>query len=226
MAIHVANGVSIKSLFKPYIEVRKIDNKTSLILARESAVFSNWIPFKRQIEDIGLVQKQNLVIDLSETKLVDHSVMEKLDEIERDFEQEGLTFEIRGLEAMQPLSDHSHAARKVALARMRRLTIVVDDSLEHRLEAEFIRCGASGYTSLRCSGDGRRHITEGRREPSALVRVEVIAPIDVCGAMLDFLRCEILPEHHVTVCVETVDVVRIADFMAAPPKAVAQQQHT
>src|SRR5690606_7388973 len=40
MVIHVANGVPLKSLFKPYIEVQEIDEKTSLILARESAVFS------------------------------------------------------------------------------------------------------------------------------------------------------------------------------------------
>ena len=108
---------------------------------------------------------------------------------------------------------------------VRRITVVADVSLEHRLEAEFIRCGASGYTSLPCSGVGRRHIADGRRDPSALVRLEVIAPIDVCDAMLDYLRCEIVPEHHVTVCVETVDVVRMTDFQAAPPNAVAEEQH-
>ena len=49
MLIHVANGVPLKSLFKPYLEVQEINADTSMIIARESAVFSNWIPFRRQI---------------------------------------------------------------------------------------------------------------------------------------------------------------------------------
>lgn len=87
MIFHFADGVPLKALFKPYLEVQEIDDETSLIPARESAVFSNWIPFRRQIEQIGLVQRRNLVIDVSDTRLVDHSVMAKLEEMERDFEQ-------------------------------------------------------------------------------------------------------------------------------------------
>ncbi|TWU08967.1 putative sulfate transporter [Symmachiella macrocystis] len=138
MVIHVANGVPIKSLFKPYIEVQEIDDNKSLILARESAVFSNWIPFPHQIEQIGLVQKRNLIVDVSCTKLVDHSVMEKLDEMQRDFEQEGLTFEVRGLVALQPLAKNTHAARKRGLATMRRLTIVAAADIEQWLEQKLL----------------------------------------------------------------------------------------
>ena len=112
MMIHIANGVPLKSLFKPYLEVEIVDDNTSRIIAHQSAVFSNWIPFKRQIEEIGLVQKRNLIVDVSNTKLVDHSVMEKLSEIQRDFEQEGLTFEVRGLDSLRPLANNPHAARK------------------------------------------------------------------------------------------------------------------
>lgn len=119
MVIHVANGVPIKSLFKPYIEVQEVDDKTSRIIAKESAVFSNWIPFRRQIEQIGLVQRRNLIVDVSDTKLVDHSVMEKLKEIERDFQQEGLEFEVVGLEQLQPFTNNAHAARRRGLASMK-----------------------------------------------------------------------------------------------------------
>ncbi len=45
MVIHVANGAPLKSLFKPYLEVQELDDNTSLILAHQSAVFSNWIAF-------------------------------------------------------------------------------------------------------------------------------------------------------------------------------------
>jgi len=112
MFIHIINGVSIKSLFCPYLDVENIDDKTSVIIARESAVFSNWIPFRKQIVQLGMGQRRNLIIDVSGAKLVDHSVMEKLEEMKQDFEQEGLSFEIRGLDSLKPLSKDHHSARK------------------------------------------------------------------------------------------------------------------
>ncbi|TWT40757.1 SulP family inorganic anion transporter [Botrimarina hoheduenensis] len=112
LAIHLMNGVPIKSLFKPYIEVQAIDDTHSRIVAKESAVFSNWIPFRRQIEQIGLVQHRNVVLDMSGALLVDSSVMQKLEEMQRDFTREGLVLDIQGLENLQPYSSDPHAARK------------------------------------------------------------------------------------------------------------------
>lgn len=212
MVIHVANGVPIKSFFKPYIEVQEVDDETSLILARESAVFSNWIPFKRQIEDIGLVQRRNLIVDVSNTKLVDHSVMEKLEEMERDFEQEGLQFEVRGLDALQPLADNPHAARKGGLATMRRLTVVADGAIEQWLEENFVELGATGFTSLPCSGAGRRELESGVAAVNSKIRIEVVMSHQTCEAILSFLRSDVLPQHHVTACVETVDVIKRDQF--------------
>jgi MFS superfamily sulfate permease-like transporter len=77
-AIHMANGVPLRSLFWPYLDVSAASDNTVVITVRDSAVFSNWIPFKRQIERLGLVQRNNLIVDLAGTKLVDHSVMEGL----------------------------------------------------------------------------------------------------------------------------------------------------
>lgn len=212
MVIHVANGVPVKSLFKPYIEVQEVNDHTSLILARESAVFSNWIPFRHQIEQIGLIQKRNLIVDVSNTKLVDHSVMEKLEEMERDFEQEGLSFEVRGLDAMQPLANDPHAARKGGLSTMRRLTVVGDVSIEQWLEEQFVELGATGFTSLPCSGAGRRELEGGVSAANSKVRIEVVMSHQTCEAILSFLRRDVLPQHQVTACVETVDVVRRDHF--------------
>ena len=212
LVIHVANGVPIRSLFKPYIEVQEINENTSLILTRESAVFSNWIPFKRQIEEIGLVQRQNIVIDLSETKLVDHSVMEKLEEMQRNFDQEGLSFQIRGLDAMQPLANTPHSARRGGLATMRRLTVVVDSEIEEWLEQQLVELGASGFTSIPCSGAGRRELKEGKMERNSKSRIEVIVPYETSNAILRFLRQEVFPSHPATACVETVYVIRRDHF--------------
>lgn len=212
MAIHVWNGVPLRSLFKPYLEVREVDDETSIIYASESAVFSNWIPFKRQIEDIGLVRRRNLVVDVSNTKLVDHSVMEKLDEMERDFQQEGLTFEVRGLDALQPLAENALAARNRGMAAMRRLTVFADSEIQRWLEEAFVERGATGFTSIPCSGAGRGELEAGPLTSDAKIRIEVVMPHATCEKVVDFLRQQVLPKHRVTACVETVDVIRREHF--------------
>jgi hypothetical protein len=68
--------------------------------------------FRRQIVDAGLVHHKNVVVDLSDTRLVDHTVMEKLHELEGGFHREGLKIVVVGLEYHQPLSRHPHLARK------------------------------------------------------------------------------------------------------------------
>ena len=212
MIIHVANGVPLSSLFVPFVDVQEVDDDTSLIVAHQSAVFSNWIPFRRQIEQIGLVQRRNLIVDVSNANLVDHSVMEKLEEMQRDFERDGLTFEVRGLESLQPFTDNAHSTRKRGLATVRRITVVADQTLEERLETGFIQHGATGYTVTPCSGAGRRHVERGPITNVAQIRLEVIVPRDVCDGIVEFLRGEILPQHHVTASVETVEVVRVGQF--------------
>jgi MFS superfamily sulfate permease-like transporter len=114
MVFHVWNGVPIASLFWSCGEVEEVDDRTSLIRADRALVFSNWIPFKRQIEKVGLVAGRNVIVDVANTKFVDHTVMEKFEEMERDFKREKLTFEVRGLDKMKPLSDNPVAARKRA----------------------------------------------------------------------------------------------------------------
>ncbi len=61
--LHVVHGVPLSSIFKPFLEVEQIDDNNCVIRAHKSAIFSNWIPFRRQIEDLGLVQRQNVTID-------------------------------------------------------------------------------------------------------------------------------------------------------------------
>ncbi|MCA9221216.1 MAG: SulP family inorganic anion transporter, partial [Planctomycetales bacterium] len=110
--IHLVNGVPIRSMFMPFLEVIEEDSKTYRIVAEHSAVFSNWILFRKRILDAGMVHHRNVIVDLANTKIVDHTVMEKLHELERDFEREGLKLEVVGLDDHRPFSDHPFAARK------------------------------------------------------------------------------------------------------------------
>ncbi|MBM3971687.1 MAG: SulP family inorganic anion transporter [Planctomycetes bacterium] len=210
--VHLINGVPIRSLFKPYLDVEEAGDQTYRVRAYGSAIFSNWIGFKRQLEDIGLAQRNNLIVDLSDTKLVDSSVMEKLHELQRDFEQEGLSLAISGLDMHRQLSEHEFATRKRALKALRRLTVVADAELQDRLVNDFVRLGASGYTLIPCLGAGRRLLASGGEPNSSLVRIEVVVTRPVSDSLLDYLRHDILKEHHVTACVETVDVVNPDHF--------------
>ena len=214
MILHISNGVPMWSFFKAYIEVEDVDETTSRIIARESAVFSNWIPFKRQIVEIGLVQKRNIVLDMSGATLVDASVMEKLDELKQDFDQEGLRLELRGLDELRPLSASTHAARKKGLTPVRRMTLVTNPALAATLTKEIIGMGATGYTETRCFGVGRRHLEIADATPLEQVRLEIILPLDVCERVLEHLRRNVLPAHHITACVETVEVVSGTSFVS------------
>ncbi len=206
--IHLLNGVPPRSLFKPYLDVEVRDENTVVISARESATFANWIPFRRQIEQYGLVQRNNVVLDLGGTKMVDHSVMERLHELELDFEQAGLQLEVLGLGSHQQLSSHPRATRLRRLTRIKRVTIVAPEDLETQLTERCIALGASGYTSMPCHGAGRRSWSESTvTTVNCQVRIEVVAPPDVAEQILEYLRREVSPEHAVTACIEIVEVL-------------------
>jgi len=111
LTIHLINGVPLRSLFKPYVDVDLMGD-TATVYARYSAVFSNWILFRKKLVQLGLVERKNVILNLSQTKLVDHSVMEKLHELQGDFQRSGVRLEICGLECHQQLSGHQLAARK------------------------------------------------------------------------------------------------------------------
>ena len=206
--IHLLNGLPLSSMLKPYLEVAPQGENTVVITARGSAVFTNWIPFKREIEQLGLAERNNIVVDLSGTHLVDHSVMEKLHEMELEFEQAGLRFEVVGLEGHRQFSDHPHATRKKGEGLMRRIT-VIDDAAQARALAEtLLTFGPARCTSLPCRELGGAESVEGK------VRLEIVTTAAAGDQMLAWLRREILPKRAAIVCVEAVDVLR-PDLLAS-----------
>jgi MFS superfamily sulfate permease-like transporter len=54
----------------------------------------------------------NVTIDLTNTKLIDHSVMENIHHFEHEYTQHGGTVRVIGTENHSPMSGHQHAARK------------------------------------------------------------------------------------------------------------------
>ena len=201
MGIHLANGVPLSTMFKPFIEVEEIDESTSQIVARGSAVFSNWIPFRRQIEQIGLVQRRNIILDLSATKLVDHSVMEKLSEMSDDFEREGLRLELRGLDVLQPYTSDPHAARKRSAHAAERLTIIAQQSVEPHIAEALQENGAMAWNMAEFSGVGAAQ---------KLLRIEAYASPGGSERIVAHLRSRAPAGSIVTALVEPLAACALA----------------
>jgi len=112
LLIHILNGAPLSSFVRADIEVANTDDdKVAALNVRKAAVFSNWLGLKSAI----LKQaegRDEVVLDLSETRLVDHSTMEKLHQLEQELAVAGKVLKIVGLEEHRPLSSHPLAARK------------------------------------------------------------------------------------------------------------------
>jgi MFS superfamily sulfate permease-like transporter len=206
---HAINGVPLRSFFKPFLKVTTIDDQTVQIDASGSAVFSNWLPFRRQIEQLGLVQHNNVIINLAGTDVVDHSVMEKLHELSLDFAQAGLRLDVVGLDTHRQLSSHPYATRRRVTVQMRRITVVGPATAEAALIAMVRDRGASGFTAVPCHGGGRRAGDDSGRP---LVRFETIVPAEVAGKILDDLKGPQFADERMTAWIEPVDVLRLEQF--------------
>ncbi len=107
--IHVLNGTPIGSLFKSNFSVEDDRSDTATIKVNRSAVFSTWIALKRLI---SRQEAKKVVIDLSGTKFVDHTVRANLDVLQREFVESDRELSIIGIDGHQPLSGHPLAALK------------------------------------------------------------------------------------------------------------------
>ncbi|MBI3466850.1 MAG: SulP family inorganic anion transporter [Planctomycetes bacterium] len=109
-ALHLINGAPISALFKPRVVVDQRDDTSYKVTVHQAAVFSNWILFKRQLD--ALEDAKFVTLDLSNTRLVDHTVMEKLHELEIEYHESHRELTITGLDDHRPFSSHPLAARK------------------------------------------------------------------------------------------------------------------
>jgi MFS superfamily sulfate permease-like transporter len=109
MLINVVDWDLLRTLFQAPTEVSFTDDEY-LVEINQSAVFSNYMGIKSKLEAIPPGFK--VTIDLKNTKMIDHSVMENLHHFVHDYKASGGKVEIIGLEMHQPVSEHHLAARK------------------------------------------------------------------------------------------------------------------
>ncbi len=110
LLIELFYGAPLSQLFKARVDVKEEKNNV-LVTIYNVAVFTNYLGIKKYLYRIP--EGKNVVIDLSQTHLVDHTVMEHLHHFEHDYRATGGTVSLRGLDIHQPNSAHPLAARRV-----------------------------------------------------------------------------------------------------------------
>lgn len=107
--IHLIHGAPLRALFRSPVIV-SFEDEHYLVEIEKSAVFTNWLGIKGKLDAIP--QGMHVTIDLTNTKLVDHSVMENLHHFEYDYNAAGGKLSITGLHEHKPLSGHKLSAHK------------------------------------------------------------------------------------------------------------------
>lgn len=102
--LHVLRGAPLRSLYTLHAEVTQEDDHSATIVVRDSAIFSTWIPLRKHLHRL-LQAGKRVTLNLSETRLVDHTVMSKLQEWKTEFVAQDSELSVTGLERHRPLSD-------------------------------------------------------------------------------------------------------------------------
>lgn len=111
LIVHLANGLPLRYMFKPLFSVNQREETGEYIVdVYHSAVFSNYIKLKKSLD--ALPRKAHIIVDFSNANLIDHTVMENLHQYEHDYEHEGGTFALIGLENHTKFSAHDLAVHK------------------------------------------------------------------------------------------------------------------
>ncbi len=107
--INILNGKPLKAIFRAPCAV-SFTEETYLLEISQAAVFTNYPGIKRKLDAIPPGFK--VLIDLSKTRLIDHTVMENILHFKHEYESSGGHVEICGLNEHVALSEHEAAARK------------------------------------------------------------------------------------------------------------------
>ncbi len=109
IVIHIINGAPARSLVAPRTTLEARDGHPPVVRVHDAAVFTNWLALRKRIA--AVTGHDTVHVDLSGTRLVDHTVMKKLQEMVQDWALENRTLLVVGLDNHRQLSGDPHAAR-------------------------------------------------------------------------------------------------------------------
>jgi len=104
------HGMSTRSMLRPAVAIDEPDEFTTRIRVNNAAVFSNWLSLRQQVMSID--HDRTVMIDFSQSQLVDHNVMENLEHLQDDMFRTGRNLLVIGLRSHTRLSQHRLATRK------------------------------------------------------------------------------------------------------------------
>lgn len=110
LGIHVSRGLKLRNAFSMAYRIHQTDADTYHIEVSGAAVFSNFITLKSLLADFP--ERKTVYFDLSETDLIDHTVMEFIHHFAEDYNHAGGKCEIVGLDNHESYSDHHLSARR------------------------------------------------------------------------------------------------------------------
>ncbi|MBL1280224.1 MAG: SulP family inorganic anion transporter [Fluviicola sp.] len=102
-------GTKINELFKSKLTMEN-DGKTKIIHLKGSQIFSNYLSLKKKM-DSGIEKFDEVLLDFTDVNFVDHTVIEHLEEYERNAKLIGKEVHVRNIEDLHPLSNHPLSAR-------------------------------------------------------------------------------------------------------------------
>ncbi len=109
LVIHVLHGAPPRSLFTLNAEVTHDDGRSATIAVKDAAVFSTWMSLRGRLHRL-LMDGKRVTLNLRETRLVDHTVMSRLEEWKTEFAARHSELCVTGLEHHRPLADSPVAA--------------------------------------------------------------------------------------------------------------------
>lgn len=113
--INKSAGLFIRNIFKPNVlmfrEKQEMGTTSYYVSVKHYCTFLNFYKLKQKLEAIP--ESQDVVVDFSKCKFVDHTVMENLQDFREVFTKKGGHFGVIGLDMHATDSEHPFALRKI-----------------------------------------------------------------------------------------------------------------
>ncbi len=107
LILHLFRGVWLNNLFKIHFTIKESGERVTVKIIG-SALFSNFLPLKRAVENIE--QGKKITFDFSQGYLIDHSILIFIDEFSSHYVRNGGSCQRVG-QALETFSDHDLAVR-------------------------------------------------------------------------------------------------------------------
>jgi MFS superfamily sulfate permease-like transporter len=102
-------GVRWAELFRTNVDADIEEDGYVHLKVHGAAAFSNWLGLRRHI--LALPCGQNVWVDLSDTRVVDHTVLTQLEYMSKTMSEQGTKLVFGGVSHLRPVCSHPHATR-------------------------------------------------------------------------------------------------------------------